>query len=234
MNSTLAPSSKRLPETKPRPKWARLGEYLITYSLGWIPRPVGVILRRYLYKPIFATWGSSAYIQAGVEFLGAHAIHLGEGVRIFKYTRLNATPGGASIWIGNHVVLERGIELNTVPDYEGCRIEVGDRTYLGPFTCIAGPGSITIGQDCLIAGQVGMYANNHNFSDPDLLIQEQGITRKGICVEDNCWIGAGVKVLDGVTIGRGSVIGANAVVTRDIPPYSVAVGVPARVISKRR
>lgn len=56
---------------------------------------------------------------------------------------------------------------------------------------------------------------------------------KGIVIEDDCWLGTGVKILDGVTIGKGSVIGAGAVVTKNIPSYSVAVGVPAKVISKR-
>ncbi|MBA2748254.1 MAG: acyltransferase, partial [Tatlockia sp.] len=59
-------------------------------------------------------------------------------------------------------------------------------------------------------------------------------TRQGVVIEDNCWLGYGVKVLDGVTIGEGSVIGAGAVVTKDIPPYSVAVGVPAKVVRSRQ
>ena len=71
------------------------------------------------------------------------------------------------------------------------------------------------------------------FSDPEMLIHEQGMIGLGIKIEDDVWIGAGAIILDGVTIGRGSVIGAGAVVTKNIPPYSVAVGVPARVIKKR-
>jgi acetyltransferase-like isoleucine patch superfamily enzyme len=78
-----------------------------------------------------------------------------------------------------------------------------------------------------------MYANNHVFDDPNRLIRQQPLTCKGITIEDDCWIGTGVRILDGVTIGQGSVIGAGAVVNKDIPPYSVAVGVPAKVISKR-
>ncbi|MCX7595635.1 MAG: acyltransferase, partial [Fischerella sp.] len=62
---------------------------------------------------------------------------------------------------------------------------------------------------------------------------EQGVTCKGIIIEDDCWLGHGVTVLDGVTIGKGSVIGAGAVVTKDIPPYSVAVGIPAKVVKSR-
>jgi acetyltransferase-like isoleucine patch superfamily enzyme len=79
-----------------------------------------------------------------------------------------------------------------------------------------------------------MYSNNHVFSDPDQTIMSQGLETKGIVIEDDCWLGTGVRVMDGVTIGKGCVIGAGAVVTKDIPPYSVAVGVPARVISQRQ
>ncbi|PSN10551.1 hypothetical protein C7293_27655 [filamentous cyanobacterium CCT1] len=84
----------------------------------------------------------------------------------------------------------------------------------------------------MIASHCSMYANNHRFDDWTRTINSQPLTAVGITIEDDCWLGTGVRVLDGVTIGRGSVIGAGAVVSRDIPPYSVAVGVPARVIEK--
>jgi acetyltransferase-like isoleucine patch superfamily enzyme len=98
---------------------------------------------------------------------------------------------------------------------------------------MAGPGLIKIGKDCMIASHSSLYANNHIFADPNKRFREQGVSTKGIVLEDDCWLGTGVRVLDGVTIGKGSVIGAGAVVTRDIEPYSIAVGVPAKVISKR-
>ncbi|NJM72477.1 MAG: acyltransferase [Scytonema sp. RU_4_4] len=85
----------------------------------------------------------------------------------------------------------------------------------------------------MIASHTGIYANNHNFADLTRPMKSQGVTSKGIVIENDCWLGTGVKVLDGVRIGCGSVIGAGAVVTKDIPPYSIAVGVPARVIAQR-
>lgn len=80
---------------------------------------------------------------------------------------------------------------------------------------------------------VRMHAENHNYSDDKIPIRSQGVTHSGIVVKDNCWLGAGVVVLDGVTIGSGCVIGANALVTKDIPDNSVAVGSPAKVIKSR-
>jgi len=74
---------------------------------------------------------------------------------------------------------------------------------------------------------------NHIYKDPKTPIRLQEIRAIGIIIEDDVWLGVGSTVLDGVTIGKGSVIGAGAVVTKDIPPYSIAVGVPAKVIKKR-
>jgi acetyltransferase-like isoleucine patch superfamily enzyme len=81
---------------------------------------------------------------------------------------------------------------------------------------------------------VSLHAGNHRFDHPTKLIVEQGTVHKGIVIEDDCWIGAKATILDGATIGRGCVVGAGAVVTRSIPPYSVAIGVPARVVKQRR
>ncbi|MEB3336520.1 MAG: DapH/DapD/GlmU-related protein [Leptolyngbyaceae bacterium] len=71
------------------------------------------------------------------------------------------------------------------------------------------------------------------FKSIDTPINEQGLIGLGVVIEDDCWLGCGAKVMDGITIGKGSVIGAGAVVTKSLPPYSIAVGVPARIIGKR-
>jgi acetyltransferase-like isoleucine patch superfamily enzyme len=121
------------------------------------------------------------------------------------------------------VCFDQGVDINTAG--EDCTIEIGDGSYLGPYVCMAGPGNIKIGKNCLIALQSGLYANNH---------RAYGLSREGIEIEDNCWLGTGVKILDGVKIGHGSVIGAGSVVTKDIPPSSIAVGIPAKVIKKSK
>lgn len=230
-----APQAKAAsPVTTPPSTLARISEYLITYGLGGIPRPLGTALRKRLYKFAFAQFDSSVYVQADVEFLGTHGIRIGRGSRILKHVRLNANTPGSSINLGKNVLLERGVDINVAGGSRNCNISIGDRAYVGQYTCFSGPGSISVGKDCLIASQCGIVASSHNFPDPDQKIAAQGLTTEGICIEDDCWLGLGVKVLDGVTIGRGSVIGAGAVVNRDIPPYSVAVGVPAKVISQRR
>jgi len=113
-------------------------------------------------------------------------------------------------------------------------ILVGRRCGIGSFTYIAtGKASVVIGDFVRIGAHTYIGASNHGFDDPNKLIIEHEKVEKGIVVEDDVWIGANCVILDGVRIGRGSVIGGGAVVTRDIPPLSIAVGNPARVIRKR-
>ena len=78
-----------------------------------------------------------------------------------------------------------------------------------------------------------MIAANHIFENPNVLIREQGLEYSPIIINDDVWIGSRVNILAGVNVGSGSVIGAGSVVTKDIPPYSIAIGVPAKVIKRR-
>lgn len=189
----------------------------------------GSNLRRLLFRGVFARMGDGVQIQPGAEFVGAEHIEIGNKVTIHRDVRIRSFGRSSRVAIADCVELDRGVDIKIHHDGE---IEIGDRTYIGPYTCLSG-NYIKIGKDCLIASHSGIYANNHGFGDPTLKIREQDSTYKGIVIEDDCWLGSGVKILDGVTIGQGSAIGAGAVVTKDIAPYSVAVGVPAKVISRR-
>jgi acetyltransferase-like isoleucine patch superfamily enzyme len=115
----------------------------------------------------------------------------------------------------------------------GGRIEIGERVFVGSYSVIYGHGGVKIGNDVMIAAHCTIVPANHTFSDPEKTILSQSVTKLGIQIQDSVWIGTGVRVLDGVVIGHGSVIGAGAVVTKSIPPMSIAVGVPARVIRSR-
>ncbi|OWY67893.1 hypothetical protein B7486_29010 [cyanobacterium TDX16] len=214
-------------------KLMRLRELLITTIVGSLPvLAMGVAARQRLYPLIFKHMGKKVFIQDGVDFLSAYKMEIGDEVYLFRNVKLNAWNNNCRILLGDRVALERGVDIGCAGD--NCTIEIGDGTFIGPYTCIGGPGHIKIGKHCLIAAHTGIVANNHVFSDPVQKIREQGLTTKGIEIGDDCWLGYGVKVLDGVTIGQGSVVGAGAVVTKDLPPYSIAVGVPAKVIGNRQ
>jgi galactoside O-acetyltransferase len=213
-------------------KIQRFQELLITTLLGDIPTiAMGPHLRRLVYQNIFCSLGNEVFIQHGVEITGSSFIEIGNGVNIFKGVRLDAKGHRNNrMYISNRVTIERNVDIGSMDDT--C-IHIDEDTYIASGVCIAGIGNIHIGKHCLIASHCGIYANNHVFTDLLLPMKQQGITREGIIIEDNCWLGHGVTVLDGVTIGEGSIIGAGAVVSKDIPPYSVAVGVPAKVIKRR-
>jgi acetyltransferase-like isoleucine patch superfamily enzyme len=158
-------------------------------------------------------------------------IALGERAHLGWATRLASSGQRSRISISLSCFLDRNVDIRA---HDDGIIDIGESTYLGPYTCIAGPGTIRIGKKCLIASHCAIYANNHIFDDPTRPIVEQGTIHEGITIGDDCWLGSGARVMDGVTIGDGCVIGAGAVVTRNIPPYAIAVGVPAKVIRSRR
>ncbi|HEY9601021.1 MAG TPA: acyltransferase [Allocoleopsis sp.] len=213
-------------------RWLRLKELLVTKLVGWVPRiALGVVLRRLFYRAIFARIGSSVCIENGVEFYGTSNIELADSVRIARNVRIDAQGQNNKVYIGSQAVLERGV---VIVELDNSNIEIGDRTFINADVWINGFGHIKIGQDCLIGPRSAIISHNRHFADPTRKINLQESTGKGVSIGDDCWLGYGVTVLDGVTIGQGSVIGAGAVVTKDIPPYSVAVGVPARVVGQRR
>ena len=216
--SSVQPTIKTLSKRSPSNSLGKLAFLL----LEPIPRPIGTVLRRLAYPRLTKDWGKNPYIQAWVEILGSNNIVVGDNVRILRNSILNCNFENSLLTLGDNVSLDRGVSIRLG---DNCTIDIGEDTYIGPYSCLAGPGNVKIGRDCMIASMVGIYANQHH---------HVGSSEKGITIEDKCWIGSGAKVLDGVTIGYGSAIGAGAVVTKDIPPYSVAVGVPAKVLEHRK
>ncbi|MBE9110548.1 acyltransferase [Nodosilinea sp. LEGE 07298] len=214
----LQQATEIFPKRSPNTSLGRLAFLL----LEPIPRPLGTALRKFAYPLLAKGWGKNPYIQAWVEILGVDKIVIGDNVRILRNSILNCNFENSLLKLGNNVSLDRGVSIRLG---DNCTVDIGDDTYIGPYSCLSGPGHVKIGRDCLIASMAGIYANQHH---------HVGASEKGITIEDKCWIGSGAKILDGVTIGYGSAIGAGAVVTKDIPPYSVAVGVPAKVLENRK
>jgi acetyltransferase-like isoleucine patch superfamily enzyme len=115
----------------------------------------------------------------------------------------------------------------------GGDISIDENVFIGPYSVLYGHGGLTIGKNVMIAAHCILIPSNHKFSEVDIPICYQTPTNLGIHIDEDVWIGAGVKILDGVSIGQGCVVGAGAVVNKSLPAYSIAVGVPAKVIGKR-
>jgi acetyltransferase-like isoleucine patch superfamily enzyme len=132
--------------------------------------------------------------------------------------------------VGPHTLLEPGVWI-TAPGE--ARITIGTGVFLNIATMVAAVELVEIGDHCMLANGCFVTDGNHRFDDPDTPVPWQGFTTKGPTrIGANVWCGAHVVVTSGVTIGERSVIGANSVVTTDIPPFSIAAGVPARVLRR--
>lgn len=112
-------------------------------------------------------------------------------------------------------------------------LEIGSNVSIHEMCYLDAAGGIKIGNDVSIAHGVTIVSSNHDYSSLDAKIRDAPVVLAPVTIGDDVWIGAGVRILAGVRVGSGSVIGAGAVVTREIPPYSIAVGVPARVLKSR-
>lgn len=141
----------------------------------------------------------------------------------------------SNVKITHHTILGNDILIGANVEFRGAqnsKICINDGTTINRNTLIIG--QVTIGKNCSIAPNCVIAGSNHIFKEVHLPINKQGLSFKGITIEDNVWIGAGVIVVDGVTIGEGCVIGAASVITKNIPPYSVVVGNPYKIIRQRK
>lgn len=174
------------------------------------------------------------FIGPRVTLLFPRYLHAGRNLFIGGDSYVNALSTGG-FRFGHDVRIREGawIQATATIDAPGAGLTIGDGTYIGPRVCIGAGGGVTIGARVSFGAGVQLLAENHAFDDRGRDIQAQGVTRKGIVVEDGVWIGNAAIVLDGVTVGRGAVIGAGSVVTKDVPAGAVAVGNPARVVSYR-
>lgn len=137
--------------------------------------------------------------------------------------------GGGSITIGKNCEIHPLAMLMTY----GGDIHIGNDCSVNPFAIVYGHGGTRIGNGVRIAAHAVLIPANHTPSSAAHPLHKAPVTARGICIEDNVWIGAGAKLLDGVRIGENAVIGAGSVVTRSVPGNATVAGVPARVIRQR-
>ena len=175
--------------------------------------------------------GLGAKISDDIEFSGyLKNIYIGAKVSISKHVTLSCHDKDSYLDIGDGTIIKPYAMLMTYP---GGKIRIGKNCSINPFCVLYGHGGLEIGDNVRIATHTVFIPANHNFDSHEVLITEQGLTKKGIKVGNNVWIGAGCTILDGCEIGDGAVIGAGSVVNKDVLPNTVVAGVPNRFIKIR-
>ncbi|NOQ24385.1 MAG: acyltransferase [Bacteroidales bacterium] len=178
----------------------------------------------------------------GILFVGKRTsikhkkkISVGSSVFFGDNVKINAL-SKKGIQIGNNVsILDNGIiECTGVIRNLGEGLIIGNNVGLAQNCFIQVRGTVEIGDNVIFGPSVSVFAENHIFENPDLPVNVQGESRKGVRIESGVWIGTRSVILDGVVVGKNSVVAAGSIVNKDVPPYSIVGGVPAKIIKMRK
>ncbi len=204
---------------------------MITMLCANMPGALGLVLRSKLYPLLLGSAGRNVNFGMNVVFRHPHKIKIADNVVIDDNCLLDAKGSD-----NNGIIIGSGtfIGRNTILSCKNGDIEIGENSNIG-FNCeIFSASKVVLGKNSLFAAYCYLIGGEHTFDRTDVSVLEQKRKSAGIKLGDNVWLGAGVKVNDGATIGRDSIIGTSAVVRGDIPEYSIAVGIPAKVIKSRK
>ncbi len=177
-----------------------------------LPGVVGLKLRQWIYRVRLAGMGRHSLIEVGVGIQAPERVRIGDFTLIDKYCQLNAGDGS---------------------------IAVGSRCHLAPFTVVLGHGGVVIEDYVGVAAGAKIYSisewhgGGKRLAGPMIPAEHRGLRVGPVRLEQDSFLGANAVVLPGVTVGRGAVVGANTVVARDVPPWTVVLGVPAVPVGTR-
>jgi acetyltransferase-like isoleucine patch superfamily enzyme len=204
-----------------------LWQGLILTSFCRLPTIAAAILRGIVYRTVLGGIGTSCLIEEDVRLQVPQRIFLGDRVFLGQCAYLDGQVSslrlGSEVHVARFSTLRAGEQGILLHDGVG----VNTRCYLD------GNGGVEIGANTLLSPGVQIISGNHIFQDRNTLIRNQGTQYGKVTIGSDCWIGTNVIILPGVTIGNGAVLAAGAVVTKDVPEFAIALGVPARVTGYR-
>lgn len=206
---------------------------MIQFFLSNLTGALGLFLRQKFYRFLFKEIGEKTVIGRGICLRQPRKISIGKSCIIDDYSRITVSgSANACISIGDNVFLGP----YTVLASRNANIEIKDHANIGSHCRIGSKeGKISIGRYVLVASFCYIGAGRHITDDVKRPMALQGyVSKGGVLIEDDVWVGTNVTILDGVKIGKGSIIGTGSVVLKDIPPYSIAYGIPATVRDHRK
>ncbi len=215
-----------------RNDWLSLIKYeLATTLFSIFPGALGFFLRSKLYRGLFAQMGQGVQWGSNITLRHPYKMTIGDHAAIDNDCMLCARGSDAGQFrIGEDTIVSRGsfIQSKAGNIIIGAHCSIGVQCYIGAVN------DISIGDHVLIAGQCYIGGGRYPLTKSGAPMKEHGAYSDGpITIGDDVWIGAGVKILDNINIGEGAVVGAGAVVTKDVAPYTIVGGIPAKVIRKR-
>jgi len=193
------------------------------------------LVRGFWHRLFFGSASGLVFVGKGTSIRYAKYLNVGKDFIVEDYAEVNCM-AYKKIMIGDRVTIGKFALIRPTNSYGGSigeGLKIGNNSSIGPYSYIGCSGMIEIGDNVMMSPRVSIYAENHVFDRTDITIKDQGVKREFVKIEDDCWIAANSVILAGVTIGKGSIIAAGSVVTRDVPPFSIVAGVPATVIKSR-
>lgn len=188
-----------------------------------------------LIKPFLKKSKGIVFAENGARIQFGHKIKVGSGLNLMKHSTINALSFNG-VEIGNNFTLGKYaiIECTGVLRNVGSSLKIGNNVGINHYCFIGVRGDIEIGDNVIFGPRVNIFSENHNYNKIDVPIKNQGVTKDNTTIGNDVWIGANVSIMSGVNVGTGCVIAAGAVVTKDIPSYSIVGGVPAKIIKSRK
>lgn len=193
------------------------------------------VVRGLFYKVFLKKSSGILFVGRRTNIKFCRKIAMGRSVQIGDNVAINAL-SKKGITLGNNVSILSGtiIECTGVLSNLGEGLKIGNNVGIAQNCFIQVRGEVIIEDNVIFGPNVSVFSENHNFDNPELPVNVQGVNRKGVTIESGVWIGTRSIILDGVTVGKNSIVAAGSVVNKNVLPYAIVGGVPAKLIKMRK